>query len=268
MSIQKGAFLLPDYDGVHFAPWVLRDIDGTSERRMQIPLAEFSDACSSVTVQFIEGHELTRWHSYFSFREASMLRRIALIPFCDGNTLLALILISDCPYLAIDPVTIRLIVSAVHDQASALLVQNHELRVRARFEQVLANQEALQQYIKTELRQKGVHSLTAASIDVAPIIAAIRGQAPGVDDFRLRQDVLRIVGSMLEESATAGLLESGRICLILQPDLPAGVELIIHQLQLELQDLMPGLTSAIALEPRFTTIAADTVSVETALRSL
>ena len=268
MAVRKGAFLLPDYDGLHLAPWVLRDIDGTSQRRMQIPLAELSELCSSPTVQFVEGDELDRWRPYFSFREASMLRSIGLVAFCDGTTLLALMVILDCPYLSIDPVTIRLIVSAVHEQACTLLTLNHQLRVRARFEQICPNHAALQQHITNELQQKGVPSLTAASIDVAPIVAAIRGQSPGVDDYRLRQDVLRIVGSMLEESAVAGLLDSGRICLVLHPDVPAGAELIIHQLQLELQELMADLTPSVALEPRFTTITADAGSVETALRSL
>lgn len=266
--MRKGAFLLSDYDGLHFAPWVLRDVDGTSERRMHVPLTELNELCSSPTVQFVEGEELDQWRRYFSFREASMMRRIGLIPFCDGATLLALVLILDCPYLAVDPVTIRLIVSAVHDQMCTLLTLNHQLRMRARFEQVCANQVALQQHIMTELQQKDVHSLTAASIDVAPIISAIRGQTAGVDDYRLRQDVLRIVGSMLEESAVAGLLDSGRICLVLRPDLPVGADLITHQLQLELRDLMTDLAPNIALEPRYTTFTADMESVETALQSL
>ncbi|TVR30258.1 MAG: hypothetical protein EA404_12825 [Spirochaetaceae bacterium] len=267
LGIEKGALLLPDYDGVHFAPWALRGIDSTSERRMQIPSAMLQELCDVTAVDILQAERLEPWRRYFSFREGSMVKHLALIPFCVDGSPVAVILVTASPYLQVEHIAIRLIVSAIRERALALILHDHEARVRARFRHVLSTHNDIVQRISEELERPDVTSLTAVIIEVAPLLTAVSDSNHDADRYHLQQDLLRIIGSMVEDSATAGLSPPGRIVLILQPNLALGPELLVHQLQLSLTELFQELPQPIDLKPRYKTITRDVVSIDELLSS-
>ena len=261
LRIEKGALLLPDFDGVHFAPWALRGLDNTSERRMQIPTAMLRGLCDTKVVEIVEAGRLQPWLQFLSFRQASMVKRLALLPFCVDNTIVAMIVIVASPYLSLESIAIRLIVAAVRQQMLSLILHNQEVRIRARFRKVLGDRSEIVQQIGTELARSEGKVVILAVIDIDPLLNAICGSSPDTDRFRLQQDILRIIGSMLEDTATAGALSSGRIVIILQPGQPAGAELVVHQLEVGLRDLFHELSQPVSLNPHYRTVTRDVASI-------
>ena len=259
--------LLQDYDGEHFAPWALRGIDSTSERRMQIPTAMLQELCDVNVVDILQAERLQPWRSYLSFREGSMLKHLALIPFCVDGSPLAVIVIAASPYLLVEPIAIRLIVSAIRERTLALILHDHEARVRARFRHVLSTHNDIVQRINEELERPDVTSLTVVVIEVSPLLTAVSDSNRDADRYHVRQDLLRIIGSMVEDSATAGLSAPDRIVLILQPELALAPELLVHQLQLSLKELFQDLPQPIDLQPRYKTITRDVASIDELLSS-
>lgn len=194
-----------------------------------------------------------------------MLRRIAVVAFCANDELAAVVLVLDCPYLSVESLAIKLIVSAIREPAEALLGRNQEARRRAGFRHVLSGTTEVVSHIEDQRRTANHQPVTCATVSVSGLVDAICTAYPGADRYRASQDVLRIIGSMLEETAVAGLLDDGRIVVSLSSDTTAHADLVVHQLGLGLGQLFCEMDATIDLAPQIVRIRPDGPSVTEAL---
>ena len=194
-----------------------------------------------------------------------MLRRIAVVAFCTNGDLAAVVLVLDCPYLSVESLAIKLIVSAIREPAEALLGRNQEARRRAGFRHVLSGTTEVVSHVEEQRRTAKHQPVTCATLSVSGLIDAICAAYPGADRYRASQDVLRIIGSMLEETAVAGLLDDGRIVVSLNSHTAAHADLVVHQLGLGLGQLFCEMETTIDLAPQIVRVLPDGPSVTEAL---
>ncbi|MFP4431285.1 MAG: hypothetical protein ACLFPV_08555 [Spirochaetaceae bacterium] len=230
LAIKKGALLLPDPDGAFFSPWSSIGFDRTTEHRMRIP--------ESRVPAREEVPDLVEFRPYFSVREFSMLDEMYLYPFLRDNAPVALLLVTDSPYLRSNRPFLSVICAAVSDTVSELIYKNREERMRgARFQAAFSLEELASHLEELDPGDRGKLQLVLLSANKA--VGALVQEGEANDEYRIRQDVMRVVSAMVSGIASIADVGEGRILLALHDGGKNDLDLLLHQLSYQAGELFP-----------------------------
>lgn len=207
--------------------------DYTTEHRMRIP--------ESRVPRTEERPEASEFRSYFSVREYSMVEEIYLYPFVVEANTIALLMIVDSPYLQGNHRFLSVICAAVSDAVAELIFHNREERIRFARKQATFTLSELIAHFETqqaEHREDTRFILLSANQAVGALVQA--GEA--ADEYRMRQDVMRILSAMVSGIATIAEVGQGRVLLAMYDGDTTDLDLLVHQLSHQIEGLFPELT--------------------------
>ncbi len=239
LAIKKGALLVPDPDGAYFSPWSSVGYDQTTEHRMRLSESRLPRGEQS--------GNLEEFRSYFSVREFSMLEEIFLYPFVAEDTTVALLLLTDSPYLRDDRRYLSVICAAVSDAVAALIFDNREERIRSARYQASFTIEELGNHVD-ELAQEEREATTFVMLSATKAVGALVQEGDKADEYRLRQDVIRVISAMVSGIASIADMGDGRVLLALYDGEKYDLDLIVHQLSHQVGELFPEMAG----EEKFT----------------
>lgn len=250
LRISKGAILLPDYDENLFVPWASSGFDATTLHRLRIPDedADLIHRRGSSGVIW-SGEEVRDFAPYFSRREASQLEKLLLFPFVDDESIQALLVVTETPYLERQSEFLRLILAAVGEPA-ARVVQAQRLRYSDVIRHSVVFRIDELPVVTERLNERAPRRVHLVHLDLADIVSQIATGNVYLDAYRVWQDVLRIVASLFATTGIVCDLDRNRLLLCIHGEVQSDVELMVHHIGATISELLPELAEVPVL--RFT----------------
>jgi hypothetical protein len=269
LRIGKGALLLPEPESGELAPWSMRGLDRTTEHRLRIPADELTEGVldSETAVTVLRNGGKRPLEPYLSQREYDAFNTLALVPFRSDGRLLGLLLVAESPYLEESTDVLDVAFSAVSRLVSAILVDNRETRLQAAGRQTVLEESELQA-VAGELQEPEQGRVAIVSFPIDELVRRVGGDSPEVDLFRIRQDLLRVIGIMTAEVATIGTGPSGQIILLFGDDALVDPQLVLHQAGAKLTELFDELDPPLDLEAEIRRVDPGRERVEEVLAEL
>ncbi len=241
LQIAKGAVLLPNHADGSFTAWASVGLDQTSVHRLAIPeheIREFrGDAPAGVV---LAGEEVRALAPYFSRREAAMLESVALFPIANDTTVGAVLIIVESPYLAQHQDFLRVILAAVGTPAASLVKKYRLDRADLMHRSIVFHSKELGT-LAERIAERAQDTVVVLVLELSDVAAQIADTNAYLDTFRVWEDILNVVATMLSGTGTVCDLESHRLVAFLHgaqsPDLP----LLVHQIAATLVQLFPEL---------------------------
>ena len=232
LTLRKGALLLPEKDSGTLAPWVITGYDKTTEHRMRIPVSRMYDFFqgSDLATAVVEKEAAASLAPYFSSREEALLSRMLLAGFFFEEKIIAVLLISDSPYLTMNSRELGIFFAALEERASSVFFASREVRMRKTREPENLPIEQFQEKIR-ELREGGNRTkpIAVLALNAVPIIEKIREFSQDLDEFRSFQDLASVTATILSGYPLFVSTEKKRILLAVD-EATSDVELLLHQL--------------------------------------
>jgi len=234
LSINRGALLLADPEGQFFSPWSITGFDKTSEHRLRLPEPLLRELFSSVdeTTTVLHKERLEIMEPYLSVREYATTTRLLLFPYYHQERLIAVLAVADSPYLEFAVAVLGVILSATADSVASLLYQNRELKLKDAAHHAVLNQSDLLAAV-AELEEgngRGEAPLRCISISIEDAVSRITRVTVDADQYRVRQDLTKIVASMFAGMGTVSWLDNGRLFIVVRGGEHADTALILHQI--------------------------------------
>lgn len=207
IPITKGALLLPDPSQEIFSCWSSRGLDKTTERRLRVPVSLF-DATRTIPARV---ESLDDWKPFFSKREEAFLEPFLLCPLPYGETLIGALLIFESPVLegTQPPEGLQRVIDAtggfLYDAREAALSRLSVPAVS------YCDKERLIEFC-TGILEKGLHAILV-SLDPLLYINSVK---PGLDRYRLLEDIERILSSLVSENGMACKTGAGKVLMVLE----------------------------------------------------
>lgn len=182
--------------------------------------------------------DLEEFRPYFSVREFSMLYEMYLYPFVREDTVVALLLITESPYLRSNRPYLSVICAAASDSVSDLIYENREERMRgARFQAAFSIEEFASHL--EELDKKSRENLQLVLLSANKAVGALVQKGDANDEYRIRQDVMRVVSAMVSGIASVADVGDGGVLLALYDGGKNDLDLLLHQLSYQVGELFP-----------------------------
>lgn len=245
LRLRKAALLLPDHQSDRFLVWSALGIDKTSQQRLRPREEELESifAAHGQDVLILSKDELGELTGYLSHRERDGLDRVALFPFRHGRQTLAVLLILDSPYLALDPAILRILLAALADMSGRLFFSNRDIPISRARRSVLFNRQEIGETIDRLANTGDMTSVaTVLEIDVSEPRDRIIRENPLLDPFRVTQDIVTIMAALLAGDGFAGLENRDKVVVVLPGEAQTDRDLLIHQLRHSLVTLFRELT--------------------------
>ncbi|WP_455383501.1 hypothetical protein [Salinispira pacifica] len=250
LLLRKAALLLPDPEESMFVPWSITGFDITTQRRLHIPEeTAYTLFSNRVPLMLLfEGDEMRPLEPYFSVREFSALKRLVFCSFFYEARLLAILVIADTPFFGLDPTILQVMYSAFEEGISSLLFRSREERIARIQLPLLFAFDQLSPMAHEALNQagKGDASILFMEVDPEPAVVRILERTRETDRYRVRQDVLRILNTLLAGLGKVFTLPRHRL-LLMRTELDGDtgqldVDLLSHQLNERLKRFFSELT--------------------------
>ncbi len=182
--------------------------------------------------------ELSEFRPFFSVREFSMLDEMYLHPFVRDDTAVALLLIADSPYLRKNRPYLSIICAAVSDPVSELIYENREERMRSARYQATFSPDELASHLD-DLDEVSRKRLQLALLSANKAVGVLVQEGESSDEYRIRQDVMRVVSAIVSGIASIADVGDGRIILALYDGGKNDLDLLLHQLSYQVGELFP-----------------------------
>ncbi len=258
LTLQKAALLLPDPEEQVYVPWTITGFDLTTQRRLHISEeTAYSLFPNRVPVMLLfSGDETRQLQNCFSVREFGTIKRIVLCSFFYEARLLAILVITETPFFALDPTILQVMYSAFEDGISRLLFSSREARISRIQLPLLFTYEQLSPMAHEALRENPDRQPEVLFLQFNPetAVARILEQARESDRYRVRQDVLRILNTLIAGLGKVFVLPKNQLLLMRTEQFPerAGtetdrnphlldVELLVHQINQRLKQFFTEL---------------------------
>jgi len=210
-------------------------------------------------VTILARKELVPLQSYFSTREFGLIENLLFLPFVVGGQIVALLLIARAPALisipaeAIRRIEESALIAAPLIRRSRTIIQSDgpaEPRgdLGSRLSKILADAAAEKRFI------------LFVKLDVAQITAALPAHGGGLDPYRLRKDIVRVLSSMVSGSGELIRLAPNELLLTLTSRATHDERLVIHQICAGLGSLFGARLEPAELHCRSWTYPQETVS--------
>ena len=246
---KKAALLVLGYEREYFVPYSIRGFDETTEHRLRIPHSLLTDSSYlSEGYSLLGDDEKERFKRFFSNREYSLITKILLVPFRYDDDIIAVLMITDCPLLSastlgmIDFRTLsRDLGEFIHNSRNTTLDRLTGAEVRTRSEVLSAVQEAI------ELVSGSENRLTFFLISLSSFLELLQREAENVETYRLREDAIRIISSMMPDSVDVFSVDQHVLLIVMPAKFHVNTGLLVHQIKVGLQTLFKIPQSSIDL---------------------
>ncbi len=237
LQIRKGALLLPDPDERLFVPWTITGFDTTTQRRLRIPEDDLRElfADRSYGIVFFVGEDRRKVKGFFSNREFTVLDTVVLARFLHDGQSLGILILADTPFFGLDPTILRVVWSAFEASASELLYRCREERISRIMSPLLFTQDKIVPMANEALSTEGAAEvgLTFVVVDPAESVDTIASVTLGTDRYRIQQDFLRVLNSLLAGLGSVFVTDENHMVLMhavrAEDDAQFDNELLMHQ---------------------------------------
>ncbi|MFP4564497.1 MAG: hypothetical protein ACLFRY_14440, partial [Spirochaetia bacterium] len=175
---------------------------------------------------------------FFSNREYSLISELLILPFRHGDAVDAVFLITDSPILSnstlqtVDFETLsRDLGEIIHHSRNTTLQKLTGAEVRSRSELLSSVQESL------ELVTGENNRLTFFLVSLKGFLDLLHREAELVETYRLREDVIRIVSSMMPDAVNVFSIDRHVLLIIMPGKFHVNTDLLVHQIKVGLQTL-------------------------------
>lgn len=182
--------------------------------------------------------DLEEFRPYFSVREFSMLDEMYLYPFLREGYVVALLLLTESPYLRSNRPFLSVICAAVSDTVSELIYENREERMQGARFQAAFSLEELAMHLE-ELDKDAREDLQLVLLSANKAVGALVQKGEANDEYRIRQDVMRVVSAMVSGIASVADVGDGKILLAMYDGGKNDLDLLLHQLSYQAGELFP-----------------------------
>ncbi|HUX49413.1 MAG TPA: hypothetical protein VMW73_01385 [Spirochaetia bacterium] len=277
LVLTKAAILLPDPDERTFVPWSLSGFDVTTQRRLHIPEDSAYSLFPRRTASFLllSGDELQPVEQYLSVREFSTVRNVVLAPFFHKAKLLAILVIAETPFFALDHTILQVMYSASEDKIASLLFSSRDTRISHIQLPLLFSHDQLPAMAHEALKEHPGEDVTLLLLELSAdrAVEGIAAHARETDRYRITQDVTRLVNTMVSGLGSVFLYPEHRLVLLRVEahgnERHLDVELLLHQMGCRLRDCFSELrTQSIILEHRLLRYPNDSADLEELTGSL
>lgn len=232
-EITKGALLLPE-ENLHFVPWAETGFDRTTSRRIRIPqtIIEKIHVNNSYKLIELSKSEIEVMSDYFSFREFSVTESVLIAPLYSEKQLVAIVFISQGSIMSESRENKIKLFSALSDKAGPLLFNKREsiLNKMEEFGHDDTKEKIIDGFIG-ELKDSGFLLL---SIQLSSFIQYIMDNGANSISFRIKQDILRLIKTLVSNKGEVINSENNSVILLLKAGRIEEAELFIHQIGLSL----------------------------------
>ncbi len=245
--LTRAALLLYDSVRMVFAPWAHVGFDETTLHRLRLPLG-FNQALNRIAngniLSLHAKEELAEFSRFFSAREFASLSELTFLPFIHERKLIALLLISQTePGEHLRAPAAELLAEACRVSAPRIHRARAENPARpaptgaqrpAGAPETQQAVTAAVRRLQKDCRQAGL-PLLLVRISLSRAVETILRKNTFFDDFRLLEDLTRIIASRLADTGRVFRLEPAGLLLAItrMPDPDAG--LLLHHLTLALK---------------------------------
>lgn len=241
LGITKGAILLPSHADGSYTAWASIGLDQTSVHRLSIPEHEikelYNDQPAGVTLREDASRILA---PYLSRREAAMLETVVLFPIANDTTIGGVLVVAASPYLAEHEEYLRTILAAVGTPAASLVRKYRLERSDVMHRAIIFHRDELST-LAGRLAEKAGDSITVATLELTDAVAQIAASNDYLDTYRVWQDMLNVIATMLSGTGTVCDLESHRLVAFLHAEQELDLQLFVHQIAATLVRLFPEL---------------------------
>lgn len=238
LMVRRGAILVPHRDG-GMVPIATVRLDATSSFRIRMLQEEVAWLGSGRTAVILDDARRERFVRRLSRADAKQTPRVVLLPFAHLRDIVAVLVVLDSPVLRMDPNVLDVIVGALSESAGKLLFDGRQRPMDHRRRSSVFRPEQTQSIV-SRLNERAVaegRAVQIIDIDVSPLIAAIMGAHPHLDQTRLMEDILDTAALLTE--ATHTVINPGvsrvRLLGLTQPN--ASAALIVHLFTVTLSSL-------------------------------
>lgn len=233
-QITKGALLLPQEDSP-FVPWAEIGFDRTTSRRIRIPDSLLINIKNSDTYQYLElnSSEIEQMKEYLSFREYSVTKSVIIAPLFSNNSLLALLVISESEVFKQTASFKQHTFKKLSDKAGLLLANKRDSIIN-KLESISADGDTPSESIQKYIIDSSIESFFLLSFSISDYISSITEKDSNALAFRIKQDILRLVKTLISDKGDVFNGGVHSILIILKADRIEEVEMFVHQIKLSL----------------------------------
>lgn len=237
-KLSKSAILLYDHLRMVFSPWASSGLDQTTLHRLRIPLGfnkNFNRVANGEVLIFNESGQIKEFNPFFSARENSAINQLIFVPFIADSKLIAVLLIIKMKGI-IDLETPG-ILKEVSLAAAPHIYQAREKKLgNLSGDGKTVTFESLQNRVDELIDKCGKRnrSLVLIKISIEHITNTVKKYNEFIDPFRLKEDFLRITGSLLTDIGEVFRLDSNYLILLISEMQIMDPALLLHQLTISL----------------------------------
>lgn len=234
LHLHKAAMLLNDAPRDVFAPWALCGFDETTARRLRLPvdlLDRYARLREGEALVIERTAGMPDVQELFSSREYDTLERIVILPFCHQERLVSLLLVADSDHRLDRRFFLEEFSQRVAPATAEILSQSRDEKLPEPTDVSLASNTPLREEI-SQLERRATAENTALLIvrmSIGRLVEHLCRMNTYIEKYRLRQDLLMILGTMISGLGRVRTLDPDRVLfLVHEIDEPDG-DLLVHQ---------------------------------------
>ena len=243
-QIQKGALLLFDAPRLVYAPWASHGFDQTTLRKIRVPLGaneSFNALANGAPIALTDAAGFGPYQQFFSAREFSSLTRMILTPFIAADTLVGVLLLTQCdPPFAADEDFLQCL-SRVSAAAAPRMSAARAAKIAGAAPAAAAPRDGtMEDQVARFLTGIGASPVLFLSLSVEEYALSLTRTNEHLDPFRLHEDIFYFLTSFVADVGKAFSARQGLFLLGVQDLIPAETDLFLHQLTSFLHGLFGG----------------------------
>lgn len=237
-KLSKSAILLYDPLRMVFSPWASAGLDQTTLHRLRIPLGfnkNFNRVANGEVLIFNESRQIKKFNSFFSARENSAINQLIFVPFIADSKLIAILLIIKMEAL-IDLETPGILKEVSLAAAPHIYKARENKLGNLSGDSKTVTFESLQSRVDELIDKCGKRnrSLVLIKISIEHMLNTVLNYNEFIDPFRLKEDLFRIIGSLLTDIGEIYRLDSNYLILLISEMPIMDPALLLHQLTISL----------------------------------
>jgi len=216
-----------------FVPWTMTGYDPTTRHRLRVPIESIEEFATSVEpIHFLSKDEIGKFKRFFSNREFGLLETLMLMFVRYADSCIAVIAISQSPLLNISEQELSELGEDIELQVAEMLYKSRIARIRA-FDTIgIGKRDDIASELFEQAQQvvESGRMLTVILADFSKLIESVVKDNKDIDAYRIMQDVLRIIATMVTPDGKVFDLERNRALFTVIPEDGTDEELLLHQI--------------------------------------
>lgn len=247
LLIEKGAILLYESEQESFLPWGITGFDETTQHRLRIPGNLIQDIIEKNLSSrfFIDTDGKNRLKPFFSIREFSMLDSLLVFPFFSEDALIALLLITESPICSETADTLKTLHDTIHTAVVFLLVSSRVQRLKKLQGKIAVEDNiTIEHEVRNLAERADAHQkqLLLVLFSAGVLIEHIIGSISDAQPYRIKQDIRRILSSMVPDEGAVFRLKGDRFLLCFLAKTTPNPKLLVYQISLALRQFFSDLS--------------------------